>query len=158
MKRPSGVAGVTVMGVTQFERFFRRTASLDVDKQDLKRYSNFINHKIYDLLVRGQAVAGANHRDIIEPHDLPITPGLQKDIYAFSKLDELIGLHSVLEHIAGRPPLDRALSDATESCLPRIAGGLNVALARSFKMIDPSTKNPATREWERAFQLFNLLL
>jgi hypothetical protein len=78
------------MGVTQFERFFRRTASLDVDKQDLKRYSNFINHKIYDLLVRGQAVAGANHRDIIEPHDLPITPGLQKDIYAFSKLDELI--------------------------------------------------------------------
>jgi Domain of unknown function (DUF1931) len=40
------------MGVTQFERFFRCTASLDVDKQDLKRYSNFINHKIYGLLVR----------------------------------------------------------------------------------------------------------
>ena len=146
------------MGITQFERFFRRTASLDVDKQDLKRYSNFINHKIYDLLVRGQAVAGANDRDIIEPHDLPITPGLQEDIYAFSKLDELIGLHSILEHIAGRPPLDRALSDATESCLPRIGGGLSVALARSFKVIDPNTKNPATREWERAFRRFNLLL
>ena len=113
------------MGITQFERFFRLTASLDVDKQDLKRYSNFINHKIYDLLVRGQAVAGANDRDIIEPHDLPITPGLQEDIYAFSKLDELIGLHSILEHIAGRPPLDRALSDATESCSP----GLLVASA-----------------------------
>jgi len=33
-----------------------------------------------------------------------------------------------------------------------------VALARSFKVIGPNTKNPATREWERAFQLFNLLL
>ena len=113
------------MGITQFERFFRRTASLDVDKQDLKRYSNFINHKIYDLLVRGQAVAGANDRDIIEPHDLPITPGLQEDIYAFSKLDELIGLYSILEHIAGRPPLDRALSDATNPVSP----GLLVASA-----------------------------
>jgi hypothetical protein len=69
-----------VTGVTQSERFFRLTASLDVDKQDLKRYSNFINHTIDDLLVRGQAAAGANDRDIIEPHGLPIPPGLQEDI------------------------------------------------------------------------------
>jgi hypothetical protein len=94
----------------------------------------------------------------IEPHDLPITPGLQEDIYAFSKLDELIDLHSVPERIACRPPFGRTLSDTTESCLPRIAGGLSVALARSFKVIDPTTKNPATREWERAFQLSGLLL
>jgi hypothetical protein len=125
-----------VTGVTQSERFFRLTASLDVDKQDLKRYSNFINHTIDDLLVRGQAAAGANDRDIIEPHDLPITPGLQEDIYAFSKLDELIDLHPVPERIAGRPPFGRTLSDTAESCLPRIAGGLSVALARSFNVID----------------------
>jgi hypothetical protein len=38
-----------VMSVAKFERFFRIAAGLDVDKQDLKRYSDFINHKIYDL-------------------------------------------------------------------------------------------------------------
>ena len=34
-----------VMGVAKFERFFRTAAGLDVDKQDLKRYSDFINRK-----------------------------------------------------------------------------------------------------------------
>ena len=46
-----------VMGVAKFGRFFRITAGLDVDKQDLKRYSDFINRKIYDLLVQAEAVA-----------------------------------------------------------------------------------------------------
>ena len=46
-----------VMGVAKFERLFRTAAGLDVDKQDLKRYSDFINHKIYDLLIRGEAAA-----------------------------------------------------------------------------------------------------
>jgi hypothetical protein len=40
------------MSVAKFERFFRISAGLDVDKQDLKRYSDFINQKIYDLLLR----------------------------------------------------------------------------------------------------------
>jgi hypothetical protein len=64
------------MAVARFERFFRRAAGLDVDKQDLKRYSDFVNHKVYDLLVRGEATAKANGRDLIEPIDLPITRGL----------------------------------------------------------------------------------
>jgi hypothetical protein len=42
-----------VMGVARFHRFFRTAASLDVHKQDLKRFSDFVNHKLYDLLVRG---------------------------------------------------------------------------------------------------------
>ena len=91
------------MGITQFERFFRRTASLDVDKQDLKRYSDFVNHKIYDLLIRGQATAKANGRDIIEPHDLPITKGLRECIHAFAKLEGEIELRAILDHITARP-------------------------------------------------------
>jgi hypothetical protein len=66
------------MGVARFERFFRVAAGLDIDKQDLKRYSDFINHKVYDLLIRGEAAAKANGRDIIQPFDLPITKGLQE--------------------------------------------------------------------------------
>ena len=42
-----------VMSVAKFERFFRIAAGLDVDKEDLKRYSDCINQKIYDLLVIG---------------------------------------------------------------------------------------------------------
>ena len=34
-------ATMTMMGVTKFERFFRAAAGLNVDKQDLKRYSDF---------------------------------------------------------------------------------------------------------------------
>ncbi|MGW9432939.1 DUF1931 family protein, partial [Streptomyces decoyicus] len=65
--------GMTVMGVSRFERFFRAAASLDVDKNDLKRYSDFVDGKLYDLLLVAQAAAKANDRDIVEPWDLPIT-------------------------------------------------------------------------------------
>jgi Domain of unknown function (DUF1931) len=44
---------------------------------DLKRFGDFANHKVYDLLIRGVAAAKANGRHIIAPLDLPITKGLQ---------------------------------------------------------------------------------
>ena len=69
-----------VMSVAKFERFFRITAGLDVDKQDLNRYSDFINRKVYDLLLRAEDTAKANGRVFIEPFDLPITKGLQESI------------------------------------------------------------------------------
>lgn len=145
-------------GVTRFERFFRVAAGLDVDKSDLKRYSDFVNQKIYDLLIRAQAVSAANGRDIIEPFDLPITKGLQECMHAFRTIDEQVGLKPVLNHQTERPPLDRACSDETVARLTEVAGGLSVALARSFKAIDPRIKNPASEHWERSFSLFELLL
>ena len=42
--------------------------------------------------------------------------------------------------------------------MPLIAGGLSVALARSFRILDTDLKNPQTEHWERAFRLFALLL
>ena len=77
-----------VMSVARFERFFRIAAGLNVDKQDLKRYSDFVNQKVYDLLLRAEAAAKANGRGIIEPFDLPITKGLQESIHEFRKIDE----------------------------------------------------------------------
>jgi hypothetical protein len=147
-----------VMGVARFERFFRRAAGLDVDKQDLKRYGDFINHKIYDLLVRGEAAAKANGRDIIQPFDLPITKGLQETIHAFRELDETIELKRILDQITALPPLDLATGAETEARLPAIAGGLSVALARAFKVIEPDLKNPRSEHWQRCFQIFDLLL
>jgi len=146
------------MAISKFERFFRLAASLDVDKADIKRYSDFVHQKIYDLLLMGVATAKANDRDVVEPWDLPITKGLQENIRAFRKLDAETGLEDVLEQLAAWPPLEVALADETVVRLPEIAGGLSVCLAQAFNIIDPNVKNPQTVQWERAFRLFNLLL
>ena len=149
---------VPVMTVNKFERFFRAAAGLDVDKKDLKRYSDFVNQKTYDLLLRGKAAATENGRDIIQPSDLPITKGLQESIQQFRTLDEELELKSILEYIAALPPLNLTYSYETEERLPSVVGGLSLALARTFTIIDPELKNPSTRHWERAFRIFDLLL
>jgi hypothetical protein len=149
---------MAVMGVARFERFFRAAASLDVDKNDLKRYNEFLDHKIYDLFLIARAVARANGRDVIEPVDLPVTKGLQECIHQFRNLDADIELEPLLEQLSTRPALDMAISEKTEEKLPGIAGGLSLALARSFRIIQPGIKNPMTEHWERAFQIFDLLL
>jgi hypothetical protein len=153
-KRPTS----HVMSVAKFERFFRIAAGLDVDKQDLKRYSDFINRKLYDLLVRAEAVAKANGRVVIEPFDLPITKGLQQSIDEFENIDEEIELRPILEHPAGQPPLELAYGEDIEDQLPVFVGGLSVALARAFKIIDGDLKNPATRHWQQCFRIFDLLM
>jgi hypothetical protein len=147
-----------VMAISKFERFFRLAASLDVDKSDIKRYADFVNQKIYDLLLMGVATAKANDRDVIQPWDLPMTKGLQENIHAFRKLDTETGLEDVLERLAALPPLELALADETEVRLPQIAGGLSLCLAQAFTIVDPNVKNPQTVQWERVFRLFNLLL
>lgn len=149
---------MAVMNIPKFERFFRAAASLDVDKEDLRRYEEFVNREIADLLLRGQAAAKANERDVIQPHDLPITKGLQESIHAFKALNEDIDLHDVLEQLTKLPVLDMEYSDETRAKLPEVAGGLSVALARSFKIVNPDLKNPMGQDWEKAFKLFDLLL
>ena len=147
-----------VMGVAKFERFFRAAAGLDVDKSDLKRYNEFVNHKLYDLLLMAQVTARTNGRDVIQSYDLPITKGLQECIHAFRSMDEEIELQSILDHLTARPPLEVAIGADAEAWLPRVAGGLSVALARAFKVVDPQLPNPRTKHWNIAFRVFDLLL
>jgi hypothetical protein len=149
---------MAVMAVSKFEHFFRIAASLDVDKDDLKRYSDFVHQKLYDLLIRGEATARANGRSIIKPFDLPITKGLQESIHQFVGLDEDIELKPILEELAIRPQLDLDYGDDLTAEFPAIVGGLSVALARSFKIIEPGLKNPSSEHWERSFRIFDLLL
>jgi hypothetical protein len=153
-------APVPVMAVDRFERFFRVVASLDVDKDDLRRYNEFVIHKLADLLIRGEAIAKANQRDVIQPQDLPVTKGLQERILEFKKTDEREAIHlrPILDRLAEWRPIELTLDVETERQLPDIAGGLSVALARAFKVIDPGVKNPQSEQWERAFRIFDLLL
>jgi hypothetical protein len=146
------------MGVAKFERLFRLSARLDVDKSDLRRLNEFLNQKVYDLLLIGQVAAKANHRDIIQPWDLPITKGLQESIAEFKALDEELELSPILEHLATLPMLDLGYSAETEARLPDIVGALTLGLARTFKLLDPDRKNPQAEHWERAFGIFSMLL
>jgi hypothetical protein len=151
---------MAVMGFVKFERFFRAAGGVDVDvdRDDIKRYLDFVNDAIYDLLIIGQATAKANVRDVIDPWDLPITKGLQESIHSFEKLEEDTEIQPILEQLAARPPLHMALADDTAARLPLIFGGISVALARTFKLIDADVKAVHSEEWERAFSFFRLLI
>jgi hypothetical protein len=149
---------MAVIPHSRFERFFREVESLDVDKQDAKRYEDFVRGKLADLLVMAEATASANDRDIIEPDDLPITKGLQERIHEFRRLDAEYDFQLELDIVAVRPQLDLEVSDATDARLPDLAGGVSVALAHAFRIIDPESRNPQTVHWERAFAVFDLLL
>jgi hypothetical protein len=150
--------GMPVMGVARFERFFRVAASLDVDKQDLKRYNEFVDQKIYDLLIMAVATAKANGRDVIAWKDIPLTQGVQKCMHEFVKLDQDIELRPILDQLAARPPLDAELGEEAQDRLVAVVGGLSLALARTFTILEPGLKNPSTDHWERGFRLFDLLL
>ena len=149
---------VPVRGVAQFERFFRVAAGLDVDKDDLKRFVEFENKKIYDLLLLARAKAEANDRGAVEPVDLPIAKGLQECIHRFRAMEEAADVEGLLADLVRWRPPEAVLTDETEARLPRVAGGIAVALAQTFRIIDSRLDNPSTEHWERAFRVFDLLL
>jgi len=64
----------------------------------------------------------------------------------------------ILESLTARPPLDATLDEETEARLPLLFGGISVALARTFKLIDAELKAVHSEEWERTFSLFRLLI
>lgn len=145
-------------GVPVFERFFRSVASIDIDKNDVRRFRDFVDQMIDDIAITGRASAKWNGRDIIAPQDLPITKGVQERMREFDKLDEAEEIRELLRQSVRRPPADVTFSEETEQLLPELFGGLSVALARSFRVIDSKLTNPSIEHWERAFEVFRLVL
>src|SRR5258705_6235743 len=147
-----------VMSDAKFERFFREVGRLDVDKEDLGRFDEFVNGEIYQMLLRAQANAHANLRDVVQPQDLPIGNGLQENVERYRRLDAELELTPILEYLTTRPKLDKALSDETERLLPELAGGISVAVARLFRIIDPTLVTPHAEQWERVASVVRELL
>jgi hypothetical protein len=148
---------MALMSIPRFERFFRLAASLDVDKADLNRYDEFVNHEIYDLLLRAQATAKANARDTIFPQDLPSPKDCRS---ACTNCESSTSRSSSSRYLTSSQHVRCSISHTTKKPKLRLRKSLVgcIALARSFKIIDPDLKNPMTEHWNRAFALFDLVL
>jgi hypothetical protein len=147
-----------LFGIARFERFFRQAAGIDIDKSDVRRFDDFVNDRIYALLLRAVAIAKANDRDVVQPQDIPITKGIQEAMHAFRALDQDVELDPILEQLTRRPPLDLVYSDETKDELPYLAGGLGMALARTFPIIDEDLETLQPRHWDKAGRVFDVLL
>jgi hypothetical protein len=144
-------------GIPLFERFFRSAAGIKIDKNDLRRFQDFVDEQIDGVSIAGRDAAKWNGRDVIEPQDLPITKGVQERMREFDKLEEADEVRNLLREQVRRPPADVTFSEDTERLLVELFGGLSIALARSFRVIDPTSENPSTQHWDRAFALFRML-
>jgi replication initiation and membrane attachment protein DnaB len=144
-------------GIPLFERFFRSVARIKVDKNDVRRLREFVDEQIDGIAIAGRDAAKWNGRDVIVPQDLPITKGVQERMREFDKLDEAQDIRNLLSQVVRRPPADVTFDEDTEQMLPELFGGLSIALARSFRLIDPTLENPSTQHWDRALTLFRLI-
>jgi hypothetical protein len=145
-------------GIPELKRFFRAAGGVDVAKADVDRFREFVDERVDDFAIAGRDAARWNGRDVIAPQDLPITKGLQEQIRAFGKFEEADQIRQLLRGTVRRPPDDVTFGDETEDVLIEVIGGLGVALARSFRLLDEHLKKPTTEHWDRAFQLFRLLV
>jgi hypothetical protein len=143
-------------GIPEVQRFFRAAGGVDVDKADVGRYRTFVDEKVDDIAIAGRAAARWNSRDVIAPQDLPITKGLQERMREFAKLGEAGDIRDWLRGTLRRPPDDVTFGEETEDVLTEVFGGISVALARSFRIIDPEVQNPTSQHWDRVLDLFRL--
>jgi len=149
---------MVVATVHGLEMLFRRGAALDLDKSDIRRLEQLLERTLREMLIRAEANARANGRDIVQPWDLPLTNGLQRRIHDFRLLDAELRLTGHLRQLVGLPPIDLAYGEETEARLAEIAGGLCLALGQCFRILDEKLKNPNGDHWQRAERLFELLL
>ncbi|OBF57143.1 hypothetical protein A5787_26035 [Mycobacterium sp. 852002-50816_SCH5313054-b] len=144
-------------GIPVFERFFRSVASINIDKNDVRRFREFVDEQLDEIAIAGRNSAKWNGRDVVVAQDLPMTKGVQERMREFDKLEEAEEIRELLRQVVRQPPGDVTFSEDTEQLLPELFGGLSIALARSFRIVDPTVSNPSTEHWNRVFELFRLV-
>ena len=144
-------------GIPVFQRFFRSVASVKIDKNDVRRFHEFIDDEIDRIAIAGRNSATSNGRDVIAAQDLPITVGVQERMREFDDIEEAQEIRELLRQVVRQPPADVTFADETEKLLPELFGGLSIALARSFRVVDPTVTKPSPDHWNRAFTLFRLV-
>ncbi len=131
-----------IMAVARFQSLFRKSASLDVDKDDLKRLGDLLGKKLDGLLVVGKATAKANGQDIILSRDLPLTPGMRRAIHEFDDLDEELALDPILEQLAIHPPLEMTYGADVDVLLPPPPGRTHGGVGEDLPHPRPEPHQP----------------
>ncbi|WP_082909078.1 DUF1931 family protein [Mycolicibacterium iranicum] len=144
-------------GIPLFQRFFRSVDGIKIDKNDVRRYREFVDEQIDDIAIAGRNSAKWNGRDVVVAQDLPITKGVQERMREFDKMEEAEEIRELLRQVVRQPPLDVTFAEETERLLPELFGGLSIALARTFRLVDPTVSSPSTEHWDRAFTIFRLV-
>ena len=144
-------------GIPEVKRFFREAGGIDVDTSDLDRYRTFVDEKVDDIAVAGRDSARWNNRDVIAPQDLPITKGLQERMREFGKMESADDMRQWMGQTLRRPPDDVTFGEETEAVLNDVFGGISIALANSFRILEPDLENPTSQTWDRAFALFRMV-
>ena len=143
-------------GIRVFERFSARSQYQDRQERRTS-LPEFVEEQIDDIAIAGRNSAKWNGRDVIVAQDLPITKGVQERMREFDKLEEAEEIRELLRQVVRQPPGDVTFAEDTEQLLPELFGGLSIALARSFRVVDPTVSNPSTEHWNRVFTLFRLV-
>jgi hypothetical protein len=141
-----------------FERFFRLVANVKVEPQDVVRYRQFVSRKLQEMLERAQGVAEANDRTSIRLCDLAIPNGLQRSMDAYRSLEPILDLEMTARVTELQPPHGGHCPHEIEQLLPVIAGGLAIALGRSFRIVDARLQGAYCLHWDQAFDLMELVL
>ena len=144
-------------GIPVFERFFRSVAGIKIDKNDVRRLREFIDEQIDGIAIAGRNSARWNGRDVVVAQDLPITKGIQERMREFDKLEEADEIRQLLRQVVRQPPGDVTFAEDTEQLLPELFGGLTVAAAQLFRVVDPAVSNPSPEHWNRVFAIFRLV-
>jgi Domain of unknown function (DUF1931) len=130
-------------GIPVFERFFRSVASINVGSGSSSTSISLT------FAIAGRNSAKWNGRDVIVAQHLPIPKGVQKRMREFDKLDEADEIRELLRQVVRQPPGDVTFAEETQQLLPELFGGLSIALARSFRVVDPTVSSPSTEHWNR---------
>ena len=145
-------------GIPELERFLRSVAGVDADTADVYRLHTFVDEKVEAMAYAGRNTARANGRDVVAPHDLPITACLRDQMHDFSSREEASEVLQVLRASPRRPPGDVTFGEGTEAVLHDAFGGIALALARSFRVLEPELTHPTGEHWRRVFDLYRPVL
>ncbi len=149
---------MAVTGAHKIEALYKKAAGLRIDKNKVKKISDVVDQKLYDLLVVAEGNARYNGRDIIWMCDVPLTKAMKESMQKFKELEEALELQPILDHLAKLPPLKYGLEEELEKKLPDLVGTLIYVMANITKEFSPKDRTISAEEMEKAERVLNLMI
>ncbi len=149
---------MAVTGSHKIEALYKKAAGLRIDKNKVKKISDVVDQKLYDLLVVAEGNARYNGRDIIWMCDVPLTKAMKESMQKFKELEEALELQPILDHLAKLPPLKYGLEEELEKKLPDLVGTLIYVMANITKEFSPKDRTISAEEMEKAERILDLMI